>query len=49
MTRLKPQVGNVKIGQTTDGFTVINPKKKGQDLENSMWQSTLRTLEDPDP
>ena len=25
MTRFKPQVGNVKTGQTTGGFTVINP------------------------
>jgi hypothetical protein len=25
VTRFKPQVGNVKTGQTTGGFTVINP------------------------
>ena len=25
MTRFKPQVDNVKTGQTTGGFTVINP------------------------
>ena len=25
MTRFKPQVGNVKTGQTTGRFTVINP------------------------
>jgi hypothetical protein len=25
VTRFKPQVGNVKTGQTTGEFTVINP------------------------
>jgi hypothetical protein len=28
VTLFKPQISNVKINQTTGGFTVINPKIK---------------------
>ena len=41
VTRFKPWVGNVKLGLTTGGFTVINPKTY---LRTTMSQEKLNGL-----